>query len=46
MKVSNNRQKARLRVAKAHAKVADKRLDVLHKLGTKLIRENQTVVLK
>ena len=42
----NNRAKARSRLAKAHAAVADKRLDHLHKLSSKLIRENQTVVLE
>ena len=41
---SNNRAKARLRLAKAHARVADSRLDFLHKLTTRLIRENQTIV--
>ncbi|MYI71867.1 MAG: IS200/IS605 family element transposase accessory protein TnpB [Synechococcus sp. SB0673_bin_10] len=45
-KGSQNRQKARLRLARAHARVADKRLDHLHKLSTQLIRENQTVVLE
>lgn len=44
-KGSHNRQKARLRLAKAHVQVADQRLDHLHKLSTRLIRENQTVVL-
>ena len=42
-KGSNNRAKARLRRAKAHATVADQRLDPLHKLSTRLIREHQTV---
>ena len=46
MKGSHNRQKARLRLAKAHVQVADRRLDPLHKLSTRLIRENQTVVLE
>ena len=46
VKGSNNRQKARLRLAKAHATVADQRLDPLHKLSIRLIRENQTVVLE
>ena len=44
VKGSSNRQKARLHPAKAYAKVADKRLDVLHKLDTRLIGENRTVV--
>ncbi|WP_368667616.1 RNA-guided endonuclease InsQ/TnpB family protein [Synechocystis sp. LEGE 06083] len=35
-----------LRVAKVHAKVKDTRTDFLHKLSTRLIRENQTVILE
>ena len=46
VKGSNNRAKARFRLAKAHVQVADQRLDHLHKLSTRLIRENQTVVLE
>jgi len=42
-KTSRNRGKARFSVAKCHAKVADKRLDFLHKLSTGFIRENQAV---
>ena len=41
-----NREKARLKVARAHAKIADQRLDGLHKLSTRLIRENQTVCVE
>ncbi|SAY38470.1 hypothetical protein FLM9_353, partial [Candidatus Synechococcus spongiarum] len=36
----HNRQKTRLRLAKAHVQVADQRLDHLHKLSTRLIHEN------
>ncbi len=43
---SNNRRRARLKVAKAHAKIADARRDFLHKLTTNLIRENQTIVVE
>ena len=43
---SNNRQKARLRLAKAHVQVTEQRLDHPHKLSTRFIRENQTVVLE
>ena len=46
VKGSRNRSKARLLVVKAHEKVGAKRLDFLHKLSTRLIRENQTVVLE
>ena len=45
-KGSKRREKARLRVAKIHAKIKDNRTDFLHKLSTRLIRENQTIVLE
>lgn len=45
-KGSNNRNKARLKVARAHEKVRNCRQDFLHKLTTKLIRENQTICLE
>nr|WP_313568766.1 IS200/IS605 family element RNA-guided endonuclease TnpB [Acetoanaerobium noterae] len=45
-KGSNNRYKARLKVAKLHEKIANQRKDFLHKLSTKLIRENQTIVME
>ena len=41
-----NRRKARRRVAKIHARIADRRRDVLHKLTTRLVRENQTLVIE
>lgn len=43
---SANREKARLRVARIHARVADRRSDALHKLSTRLVRENQTIVIE
>ncbi|MGL5940977.1 MAG: RNA-guided endonuclease InsQ/TnpB family protein [Waterburya sp.] len=43
-KGSKNRDKARLKVAKLHAKIADCRKDFLNKLTIQLIRENQVVV--
>ena len=43
---SKNRHKARLRVARAHARIADRRRDFLHQLSTRLVRENQTVVIE
>lgn len=46
VKDSGNRSKARLKVAKARAAVADKRPDVLHKLGTRLIHGNRMVALE
>jgi putative transposase len=45
-KGSANRAKARLKVARVHARIADRRRDALHKLSTRIIRENQTVVIE
>jgi putative transposase len=45
-KGSKNREKARQMVAREYACVADQRLDSLHKLTTRLIRENQTVCVE
>ena len=42
----NNRAKARLKVARVHARIADRRRDHLHKLTTRLVRENQTLVIE
>ncbi|MFJ4681474.1 RNA-guided endonuclease InsQ/TnpB family protein [Kitasatospora sp. NPDC088783] len=43
---SANREKARRKVARVHARIADRRRDFLHKLTTRLVRENQTVVVE
>ncbi|KQX68911.1 RNA-guided endonuclease TnpB family protein [Streptomyces sp. Root1310] len=45
-KGSANREKARRRVARVHARIADRRRDFLHQLSTRLVRENQTVVIE
>jgi putative transposase len=45
-KQSRNREKARLKVARLHARVTDRRRDFLHKLTTRLVRENQSIVLE
>ncbi|GAX57650.1 transposase [Streptomyces olivochromogenes] len=45
-KGSANRARARLKVAKIHARIADRRRDSLHKLTTRLVRENQTIVIE
>ncbi|NEP84990.1 MAG: IS200/IS605 family element transposase accessory protein TnpB, partial [Okeania sp. SIO3B3] len=45
-KGSKRYEKARIRVAKFHAKLKDTRTDFLHKLSTEIIRENQTIVLE
>jgi len=44
-KGSNNRQKAKLKLAKAHLKIKNKREDFLHKASHKL-SENQTVIVE
>ncbi|GAB3982279.1 RNA-guided endonuclease TnpB family protein [Actinoallomurus acanthiterrae] len=43
---SNNREKARLKVARAHARVADARREFHHQLSTQLIRENQAIAVE
>ncbi|MFE2569566.1 RNA-guided endonuclease InsQ/TnpB family protein [Streptomyces mirabilis] len=43
---SANRARARLKVAKVHARIADRRRDTLHKITTRLVRENQTIVIE
>jgi putative transposase len=45
-KGSKNSDKARLKVARIHARIADRRSDFLHKLSTRLIRENQTICVE
>ena len=45
-KGSKNRNKARLKVARLHAKIADRRRDYQHKLSTRMIRENQTICIE
>jgi len=45
-KGSKNRAKARVKVAKIHARIADRRRDFLHQLSTRLIRENQTICIE
>jgi putative transposase len=45
-KGSRNRDRARVKVARIHAKVADCRRDWLHKESTRIIRENQAVYVE
>lgn len=45
-KGGKNRDKARVGVARAHARVADARREFHHQLSTKLIRENQAVAVE
>ena len=46
VKGSNRRYKTRLKIAKLHNQIADTRKDFLHKLSTKVVRENQSIVLE
>lgn len=41
-----NRAKARRKVARIHARITDRRRDTLHKLTTRLVHENQTLVIE
>jgi putative transposase len=43
---SRNRDKARRRVARIHARISDRRRDFLHQLSTRIIRENQTICVE
>jgi putative transposase len=43
---SKNRAKARRKVARIHARIADRRRDFLHKRSTRIIRENQTICVE
>ncbi|GGA50646.1 hypothetical protein GCM10007416_24770 [Kroppenstedtia guangzhouensis] len=45
-KGGSNWHKAKVKVAKIHEKIANARHDFLHKLSTKLIRENQVICLE
>jgi putative transposase len=45
-KGSSNRNKARRKIARIHARIADRRRDTLHKVTTRLVRENQTIVIE
>ena len=42
----NNRDKVRLKLARLHARIADRRRDNLHKLTTRLVRENQAIIVE
>ncbi|MEU5222263.1 RNA-guided endonuclease TnpB family protein [Streptomyces toyocaensis] len=41
-----NRRKARRKAARVYARITDRRRDHLHKLTTRLVRENQTIVIE
>ena len=46
MPKSVNRKRARVRVARVHERIANIRRDFLHKISTRLARENQTVAVE
>ena len=46
IKGSHNAEKARLRLAAAHEKLCNKRKDNLHKITTKLIKENDVICIE
>ena len=43
---SKNYEKTRIKLAKLHEKIANQRKDFLHKLSSKIIHENQVIVLE
>ena len=45
-KGSKNRDKARIKVARAHARVADARREFHHQLSTRMIRDNQAIAVE
>lgn len=45
-KGSKNRAKAKMKVARIHARIADARRDFLHKLSTRLVNENQVIAIE
>lgn len=46
VKGSKRREKTRWQIAKLHNRIADTRKDFLHKLSTKVVRENQSIILE
>jgi putative transposase len=45
-KGSKNRNKARLKAARIHAQINDRRRDYQHKLSTRMVRENQVICVE
>ncbi|WP_254878531.1 transposase [Streptomyces sp. NA04227] len=45
-KGSKNRAKANRKVARVHARITDRRRDFVHKLTTRLVQENQLIVIE
>ncbi|MEA5626796.1 RNA-guided endonuclease TnpB family protein [Nostoc sp. UHCC 0251] len=46
LKDSKRRNKTRIQIAKLHNQIADARKDFLHKLSTKIVSENQAIILE
>ena len=46
VKGSNNRNKVRLKLAKLHEKIKNQKQDYLHNITTKIINENQVIVIE
>jgi len=46
MKGSKNQEKARAKLATAHEKLSNKRKDYLHKITTKLVKENSVICIE
>jgi len=46
VKGSNSRRKARIKFAKIHEKISNARNDFIHKLSTKLIKENKFIAIE
>jgi putative transposase len=43
---SKNRYKAKIKLARKHEKINNKKLDYLHNITTSIVRENQTIVIE
>lgn len=46
VKESNNRNKVRLKLAKLHEKIKNQKQDFLHNITTRIINENQVIILE
>ena len=46
VKGSSNRNKARIKLAKVHERIANQRLDFFYKLANKIVSENQAIILE
>jgi len=45
-KLSNNGEKAKLKLAKVYEKINNQKLNYIHNITTQLVRENQTIVIE